>query len=906
MFLKHVALQFLSFALPIVIIAQTSYIVRPKFSPITFQGLRLQQSKNPDRPKVGLVLSGGGARGLAQIGVLRVLEKNQIPIDVIVGNSLGSVLGGLYASGYSTTQLESIAVNTDWGELLSFSEETKRQDLFIGQKRTEQEGFLSIRFEGLEPIVPSSISGGQRLSNFFSYLTLQALYHPNPSFDDLKIPFRAVATDLYSGKRVILDRGSLSEAMRASVTVPLLYSPLEKDSMAIVDGGLVSNIPVDVAKSLGCDVTIVVNSTSGMRKEHQLNAPWEIADQIMTIMMQTQNETQLKMADVVIAPESGDRVVSDFSGIDSLITAGERATEKALREISDLLLNKTTSQHTSSSPAFVSVELKFKGDSIPQYVLSEMSREIQHGTFSSTRVEFYVNQLYATGRYQDVYAEVTEASSPTVVEFYTTAYPPVSLITFEGNDLLSDETVNREVTDLVGSSFDYGKLQMAMENVLLLYRKSGYALARIDSVSVKPSSGSGHFHINEGSISQIRYEGNVRTKDYVIRREFPLDEGNVFNLDKAYQGIVNIKSTGLFDYVLLDVNYQQNQPIVVLKVKEKSSELLQLGLRADNEHNIVSVIKLRDANFRGAWEDLGIALRYGPRDRIYSTEYTINRIFHSYLTFNLQGYYKSRDVITYQYLQDLPSTRWERAEAGRYQENKFGWSMTFGSHFQRFGDVTAQLRTEKHQIISISGLGYNPEHYTFVALKLQSIIDTEDKFNFPTSGILLSLSYESALKTLGSDIGYGKIELSYETYLTPLRRHTIKPKFTFGFADETLPTSEQFSLGGLGSFFGLREDDSRGRQLFLINMEYRYSLPFKIIFETYLKARYDLGMISAIPQELKLNSFRHGIGGEIALDTPIGQASFGMGKSFYFREDLPHLPVSVGPLLFYFSIGPRL
>src|SRR5262249_40028650 len=157
-------------------------------------------------PRIGLVLSGGGARGIAQIGVLKVLEQHHIPIHAIVGNSLGSVIGGLYAAGYTTSQLESLVTTVNWSELLSFSEETKRSDLFVVQKETQSEGFLVVRFDGLQPIIPSSISGGQRLSNFFTFLALQALYHPNPGFDGLKIPFRAVATDLISGRRIILDR----------------------------------------------------------------------------------------------------------------------------------------------------------------------------------------------------------------------------------------------------------------------------------------------------------------------------------------------------------------------------------------------------------------------------------------------------------------------------------------------------------------------------------------------------------------------------------------------------------------------------------------------------------------------------------------------------------------------------
>ncbi|TLY27902.1 MAG: patatin, partial [Ignavibacteria bacterium] len=142
--------------------AQNAYTIRPTVTPDRFRGISIHREEHTARPKVGLVLSGGGGRGLAQIGVLRALERRGIPIDFIVGNSLGSVIGGLYAAGYSTSAIESIATHTNWTELLSFSGDTKRTDLFVGQKQSEEEGFLLIRFDGLAPIIPSAISSGQR------------------------------------------------------------------------------------------------------------------------------------------------------------------------------------------------------------------------------------------------------------------------------------------------------------------------------------------------------------------------------------------------------------------------------------------------------------------------------------------------------------------------------------------------------------------------------------------------------------------------------------------------------------------------------------------------------------------------------------------------------------------------
>jgi outer membrane protein assembly factor BamA len=146
----------------------------------------------------------------------------------------------------------------------------------------------------------------------------------------------------------------------------------------------------------------------------------------------------------------------------------------------------------------------------------------------------------------------------------------------------------------------------------------------------------------------------------------------------------------------------------------------------------------------------------------------------------------------------------------------------------------------------------------------------------------------------------------YESYTSWGNRLTFHPKFSMGIADRTMPLAQQFRLGGRESFLGLREDDRRGRQLVLINAELRYFLPFRLLFNTYVRARYDLGTISAVPEEIKFSSLLHGVGIELAFATPIGPAVIGTGKSFYFSPTLPNDPVQQGPFLVYFMIGYQL
>lgn len=887
------------------IFADTPIVIRPEKVQYEFKGPKIIQTSPRFRPKIGLVLSGGGARSVAQVGVLRIFEKYNVPVDLIVGNSLGSVIGGLYAAGYSSSQIESILVRTNWDEMLPYSEGAKRQELFVGQKQTEPVGYLLIRFDGIEPIIPSALSGGQRLLNYLTTLTLQALYHPNPSFDDLKIPFRTVATDLLTGQRIVLEQGSLAEAMRSSITVPLLYSPVEEDSLLLVDGGLRSNIPVDVAKSLGCDIVVVVNSTSGMRQGEQLNEPWEIADQIMTIMMQEANEIQLQNADVVISPEVGNRLASDFDSVEVLIRAGEIAAEEIIVHLQALIREKTKVESAYASDTFHETEIEIVGDSLPSTFKQDIEADAHRRTISPQRILQYVNHLMHSGRYQDVCVEILPRASPTKIIFHLTSNPVLKEIRFTGNTIIPSHKIEEVMKPCQGKPIDYFKIQECFEQVLLLYREEYLSLARIESVSIDTVAGSLYFTIEEGVLEDVRFRGNKETKDYVIRREFELERGDVFKLDKVSKGLVNIASTGLFEYVMLDVQYEWDKPVVYLKVKEKSSELLTLGVHARSGRGLVGTIAFRNINFRGAGEDLGLLMRYGIRDRIVRAEYRANRIFRTYFTFNLKTYFNSRDVITYREVPTSSKRTWRSEEDGEYRELKYGSSVTFGAQLERLGDFTSTIRIERHRISGVSGGGYDPDNYRYVSLKVQSTIDTENQFYFPTEGIQFLLSYEYSSKSIGSEVSFNKIGMMYESYLTFGERHTIKPQITLGAADITLPLAEMFSLGGQESFMGLREDDRYGRQLFLVNFKYRYWLPFKILFETYLGFRYDLGMISKIPQELKFSQFRHGVGIELSLDTPVGPAAFAVGKSFYLLQDVITKPVSVGPLVFYFSIGPN-
>ncbi|MGE1084993.1 patatin-like phospholipase family protein [Pseudomonas shirazensis] len=280
------------------------------------------------RPKVGLVLSGGAARGLAHIGVLKALEEQGVRVDAIAGTSMGAVIGGLYASGYSVEELEKLATALDWQQALS--DAPPRKDVPFRRKQDDRDFLvkqkLSFRDDGSLGL-PLGVIQGQNLA----LLLESKLAHTADTrdFDKLPIPFRAVATDIASGEKVVFRRGHLPQVIRASMSIPAVFAPVEMDGRLLVDGGMVDNIPLDVAREMGVDLAIVVDIGTPLRDRKQLNTVVDVLNQSITLMTRRNSEEQLANLhrdDILIQPPLAAFGVTDFGRTAEMIEAGYRAT----------------------------------------------------------------------------------------------------------------------------------------------------------------------------------------------------------------------------------------------------------------------------------------------------------------------------------------------------------------------------------------------------------------------------------------------------------------------------------------------------------------------------------------------------------------------------------------------------
>lgn len=380
------------------------------------------------RPRVGLVLGGGGARGAAHIGVLKELERLRVPVDVITGTSMGAIVGGLYASGMTASELEALVGSLDWAGALS--DKPDREDLSFRRKQDDAE--FPIDFElglrGTNLVLPKGVIQGQKLDLLLRELTINTSHINN--FDELPIPFRAIASDIGRGEAYVMGKGDLAHAIRASMSVPGVFAPLRIDDRLLVDGGIVGNLPVDVIQELGVDVVIAVDVEFPLYGEDELGSVLTISEQMLTILIRKETLRQidrLGAGDVLIRPELGTYGSTNFGDILDTIEPGERAARNQQDKLRRIALDqaaydeyharRTATRTSASTLAFVRVV--HEGRLSPAVLQSRLS--VAAGDPIDTQVlAANAERLYGLQLYEHVGYRLVDEHGKTGVEYHAT------------------------------------------------------------------------------------------------------------------------------------------------------------------------------------------------------------------------------------------------------------------------------------------------------------------------------------------------------------------------------------------------------------------------------------------------------------------------------------------------------
>ena len=355
-------------------------------------------------PRLGLALAGGGARAAASIGVLKVLAREGIPVSAVAGTSMGALIGGLYAAGYSPDEIERIFVENDWNDI--FRDAPSRAFLTQERKESGSSHLLEFRFKEGRFMPPSGLSAGQKLANLLMAKTLAASYQAEQDFNRLKIPFRAIAADIETGETVVLGHGLLHEAMRASAAIPLVFQPVDYQGRLLVDGGLANNLPVDTVKAMSVDRVLAVDSSARPERRQRLTTLFEIMSQSITLQVQRESRRQAALADLVITPDTSGYSFTDFPRMAEIIRIGEETATASLPAIKELMRPKTIAR-TGNEPIRIT-SLTIKGNSLvpDAAILPAMAPALWPREVTQDDLLAAMAEVFKLGHFSDVSLEL--------------------------------------------------------------------------------------------------------------------------------------------------------------------------------------------------------------------------------------------------------------------------------------------------------------------------------------------------------------------------------------------------------------------------------------------------------------------------------------------------------------------
>jgi NTE family protein len=379
----------------------------------------------PRREKIGLVLAGGGALGMAHVGVLKVLEENRIPVSYVAGTSMGSIVGAAFATGQRVDAMEEILVESNWDEI--FSDSVNRENIpYRSKSGRNREIYGDTKFSVADGklVTPFGVVQGQRLLP-----VLQRLYEnapPDPAdFDKFRVPLRVVAADIETGEAVVVSHGDLATAVRASMSVPGVFAPVEMNGRLLVDGGIVNNLPMDVVREMGADRLIVVELNADLQKRDALTSPLSIGGQIISLLLAQNSAIQkrsLTSRDVLIEPNLTGYTAVDFAKARELIDLGEAAARAAIPRLKHLSVSEAEyaqfkARREADSPPvqveFVTITSDKVGDA---EALQKIVRTKVGDPIDRAELDKAVEEIYDSGEYKSVRYNVVEKDGKSGVE----------------------------------------------------------------------------------------------------------------------------------------------------------------------------------------------------------------------------------------------------------------------------------------------------------------------------------------------------------------------------------------------------------------------------------------------------------------------------------------------------------
>ena len=679
------------------------------------------------------MLSGGGGRGFSHIGVLRALEAEGIPLYCIVGTSMGAVVGGLYASGYTPDEIDSLLGRYSWDDL--FQDRPDRRLMYTGRKDVSDRHLVEIRLQGLRPQWARSLSTGQRVSQALAEMVWRAPIQCFGDFDRLRVRFRAVATNLETGARTDLGGGDLAEAMRASMSVPILFQPVRLDGAQLIDGGISSNIPVETARNLGADLIIAVDTTSPLRREDDLHEAWEMADQVVAIMQAEVNQRSLRQADLVIRPGLSPGQMNELDQR----AAQEEAGALALRAETDHL--RRLMKRSPTPPPSTSDSLRDR-----------------------------LIQPWESAAWLDVKAIQVAGLEPLRQTLSVRNWQAVGV-----DSMLAD--LERDLP------VDHSRANATLEEVVVRLRRAGFTLCNLDTMQVLDDTL--RVTLDPGRLDEVRVDGLTHLRPSVLLKEFRPRRGEVFDVPRADRSIRRLHATGLYDQIYLRLAREGRRNVAVLHASEKSFPALRVGLRygtAREGEGFVQALweNLLERSLRGDLYWLAGARRQEQRASLES-----DRIWRTWLTTRLTVFRQ-----TGQFWLEGRSSPHPDGRRVQVRRDMQSLQLRLGQQIQGLGSVFLSGALEWDEE---DAAGAHAQRQ-LVRLGVLSLVDSRDRLGLPRRGEHHRVSFEQLVPRGERDAAAFRAAAEFDSWRS-LGRHTGHISILLGRTDSPA-RRDQFEFGG--------------------------------------------------------------------------------------------------------------
>jgi NTE family protein len=827
-------------------------------------------------PRLGIALAGGGAKAAASIGVLKVLAREGIPVAAIAGTSMGAGVGGLFAVGYSPEEIEQIFLENDWNDI--FTDTPRRAFQTQEQKEAGSRHLLEFTFYRGRFMPPSGLSAGQKLTNLLASKTLAASFEANFDFDKLKIPFRAIATDIENGDPVVIGHGLLHEAIRASSAIPLVFQPVEIQGRMLVDGGLSDNLPVDVVKAMGVDVVIAVDASSKLEKKEQLATLLEIMSQSITLQVRRESVRQAALADLVVVPDTTDYLFADFPAMHEIVLKGEEAAVAALPRIRELMIPRPAGPQGQDRYRITSLNIRGNITIDDATIQNAMKPVLSPSEATADELQAALGEVFRLGYFADVSLDMKKEIDGTRAVITVEENPVVRHIKLSGNTIIPTREILSTLSWQKDQVLNSTRLSAELDKIVAVCRSRGYLLTRVERVAMNAERATLEIEFYEGRVDSVTITGQKRTKQSLIQRETGIRPGSPLNFDSAAYDIQHLYALDYFESVSADMAESPQGGIdITLRIKEKPTTKVLFGLRYDLEDRFTGLTDIVMENVTGRGIKTYLTTRYGNYTDI-TMGYRSPIFLDAYFVHSMQAVYQRRNYIIYE----------DKHKVNELDISRIGAELAFGYQWFRFGDTYLRYRYATDN--TEETLGANPARdVTHIgSFAFLTTIDTRDRDAFPHTGMLLKGSYEGARPAYGSTNAFTKAALSLQGAIPMAERHTLILEGSGGLGGGDMPYEEQFGIGGVDYLLGFplagyQRREFTGPDELGFSAAYRWTIKeyhLKAVKAVYLNLVGQAANVWDSSGDVSVDHLRTGVGIGLHADTIIGpvRLDFGAGE----------------------------